>query len=133
MNVFSFLNPQAMMSFAFWYANLLHCSSLSAGLKRNFSSSARGFQSVSYLGAERGEGEGRRTSKLNNERAVEDVLKPLGEDEGNHVAEVHRVGRGSATGVEVEGLLGFVAVEDQVEFAVDAETGRGKGGSGEES
>jgi hypothetical protein len=69
---------------------------------------------------------------LNDERAVEHVLKPLGEDEGNHVAEVHRVGRGSTTGVEVEGLLGFVAVEDEVEFAVGAEMGRGKRGFGRE-
>jgi hypothetical protein len=57
------------------------------------------------------------TGQLDNERAVKDVLQPLGEDERNHVAEVHRVGRRPTTGVEVERLLGFVAVEDEVEFA----------------
>lgn len=41
MNVFSSLKPHAMTSDAFWYAYWLHCSSLSSGLKRNFSSSAQ--------------------------------------------------------------------------------------------
>ena len=42
MKVFSFLKPQAMTSLAFWKAKALHCSSLSSGLNKNFSSSAMG-------------------------------------------------------------------------------------------
>lgn len=39
MKVFSGLKPQAIMSLAFAYAKVLHCSSLSDGLNKNFSSS----------------------------------------------------------------------------------------------
>lgn len=42
MNVFSGLKPHAIMSLAFWNANVLHCSSLRDGLNRNFSSSVDG-------------------------------------------------------------------------------------------
>lgn len=49
MNVFSGLKPQAIISFAFWNAKVLHCSSLRDGLKRNFSSSARSARRVSQL------------------------------------------------------------------------------------
>lgn len=56
---------------------------------------------------------------MHDERDVEDVLEPLGEDKGNHVADVHAVAAGSAAGVEVKGLLLLVAVEDEVKLAVD--------------
>jgi hypothetical protein len=64
----------------------------------------------------------RLTGKLDHQRAVEHVLEPLGKDEGDHVTEMHRVGRRAATGVEVERLLLLVAVQNQVEFAVSKHT-----------
>lgn len=58
-----------------------------------------------------------RTGKLHNEGHVKDILQPLGEDEGNHVAEMHRVGAGSSAGVKVEGFALLESVEDEVELA----------------
>lgn len=63
----------------------------------------------------------KRTSELNDEGAIEDVLKPLSEDEGDHVAEMHAVARRSTSSVEVEGLALLIAVEDEVELAAKAE------------
>lgn len=139
MKVLSSLKPHAMMSLAFWYAKPWHCSSLRFDLNRNFSSSASertAVHSVSLRPEQRVRAwaasmaaparhervRGRRTSELDDERAVEHVLEPLGEDEGDHVAEVHRVARRAAARVEVEGLLLLVPVEDEVELAARTPT-----------
>ena len=58
------------------------------------------------------------TGQLNDERYVEYLLQPLREDERNHVAEMHRVARGSSSGVEVERVSSFVSIQNQVEFPV---------------
>lgn len=49
---------------------------------------------------------------------VEDIRQPLGEGEGDGVADVHAVGARTATGVEEKGLALLVSVEDVLEFAV---------------
>lgn len=55
---------------------------------------------------------------MNDERYVKDFLQPLGENEGDHVTEMHAVGGGSTASVEVERLFLLESVEDEVELAV---------------
>ena len=54
---------------------------------------------------------------LDDQRRVEGVLEPLGELEGDEVAEVERLGGGPAPGVEVEALAGLKGVEELDEVA----------------
>lgn len=59
--------------------------------------------------------------ELDHQGAIENVLEPFGEEEGDQVSQVHRVRTWSSACVEVEGLALFVAVEDLVELTVGEE------------
>lgn len=67
---------------------------------------------------EEGDRPGGLTGELDDERAVKDVLEPLGEDEGDGVPQVHAVARRAPAGVQVERLLLLVPVKNQVKLAV---------------
>ena len=56
---------------------------------------------------------------------MEDVcyLQPLAEDEGDEMADVHRLGRGTPARVQVEWLAFFLTIKDRVEIS-------GEGGGG---
>jgi hypothetical protein len=52
---------------------------------------------------------------------IEDILKPLGEGEGNHMTEMHRVGGRSTSSVKEERLALLISVEDFLKVAVGEE------------
>ena len=59
--------------------------------------------------------------QLDDKRHVEGVLEPLGEDEGDEVAKVHRLGGGSSPGVQEEWVALLVASQDVGEVAMREE------------
>jgi hypothetical protein len=54
---------------------------------------------------------------LNDHLHLEDVLEPLGEDEGDQVAQVEAAAARPAARVDVELLARFVSVEDRLEVS----------------
>ena len=59
--------------------------------------------------------------QLDDERDVEGVLEPLGEDEGDEVSEVHRLRGGSSTRVQEEWVALLVTSQDVGEVAMREE------------
>lgn len=55
--------------------------------------------------------------QLDHEGAVEHVLQPLGEEEGDQMAEMQAARRGTSARVEVEFLALFVGVENQIQVS----------------
>jgi hypothetical protein len=58
-----------------------------------------------------------RTRELNDEGHVKDFLEPLGEDKGDHVAEMHAVATRSSSSIKVERLSLLEAIQNRVELA----------------
>ena len=68
--------------------------------------------------------------QLDDEGAAQRVLQPLGEQEGDEVAEVQRVGRRAAPRVQINGLLLFHSVQHGAQVAVGEEDAAAEEGVG---
>lgn len=60
-------------------------------------------------------------SQLNHQRHVESLLEPLGDDEGNQVAQVHGLWGRSPASVQIERLPLFLERENRVEIPMGEE------------
>lgn len=67
--------------------------------------------------------------ELHHQRHLERVLQPLGEHEGDEVAQVEGLGGGAAAGVQVEGLAALVGAQELCEVSASWVGGGGGGGA----
>ena len=58
---------------------------------------------------------------LDDQRAIEYVLQPLAEDEGDEMADVHRLGGRTSPSVEVERLAFLFPVQNRMEISASVQ------------